>query len=208
MGLQLKSRWAGGAQVTRFVDVQHLQAAVINEAYTCFQVRFYLAFVLARQRTLDVAFRGHEPRLPVLQSVYAGIQNVLFGEGPSSLLTQERYDEALSVGRKQLREYRHGLRHGGAAASNGTHSRTPYAARLWAEGVVGVYGGGDDTTGATAYVGGLSAPVFETQLDRWAAADAGEASLEQLMPDGSMELPLSPRLPQRGPHASPPSQSL
>ena len=109
------------------------------------------------------------------------------------------------MGRKQLQEYRHGLKYGAPVASNGTHSRTPYAARLWAEGVVGAYGGGDDTTGATAFVGGLTAPAFETELDRWAAEDAGVATLEQLMPDGTLELPLSPRLPQ--PRSSP-AQSL
>jgi len=204
MGLQLKSRWAGGKQVTRFVDLQHLQAAVINEAYTCFQVRFYLAFVLAGQRSLDVAFRGHEPRLPVLQSVYAGLQSVLFGEAPSSLLTQRRYDEALAVGRKQLQQYRHGLKHGAPVSSDGTHSRTPYAARLWADGVVSAYGGGDDTTGAAAHAGGSNAPAMETELDRWAAEDAGIASLHEIMPNGLLDVPLSPRLPYRHPRASPP----
>ncbi len=207
MGLQVKSRWAGGRQVTRFVDVQHLQAAVINEAYSCFKVHFYLAFVLVGQRTLDVAFRGHEPRLPLLQAVYAGLQEVLFGEAPCTPLTQERYDEALSVGRKQLQEYRHGLQHGGVPSKDGlTHSRTPYAARLWVDGVVSPYGGGDDTTGAVAYMGGQQHPVVETELDRWAAEDQGLPPLAEALSASQHQTgsvlqgaQLPPRLPRGSP---------
>ncbi|CAE7820354.1 PIGH, partial [Symbiodinium sp. KB8] len=65
MGVQLQSKSAGGRQVTRFIDREQLRAAVVNEGYTCFSVRFYLAFLTAGSDELAVAFAGHTPRLPV-----------------------------------------------------------------------------------------------------------------------------------------------
>ena len=173
MGVQLQSKSAGGRQVTRFIDREHLRAAVVNEGYTCFSVRFYLAFLTAGSDELAVAFAGHTPRLPVVHATYCGVQSVLFGQPPGPALTQARYDAAVSVGRSQLQAYRKGLVAPEDDDEATAFDRVPYSVLLWREGVVSPYGGGDSTSGARHHTGGPMSPAASTMLDEWAAQDHG-----------------------------------
>ena len=140
--MQLQSKLAGGKQVTRFIDRQALRATLLNEGYTCFTVRFYVAFLLQGSADLAVAFEGHMPRLPVVHATYAGVQAVMDGEPEAPTLTQSRYDAATSVGRRELQLYRAGLTADGKAAGDSDLERVPYSVLLWRNGVVSPYGGG------------------------------------------------------------------
>jgi hypothetical protein len=54
VGLQLETRYAGGATSSRFIESSTILNVIINEGLTLWQVRYYLA-VLVRQPDMDTS---------------------------------------------------------------------------------------------------------------------------------------------------------
>lgn len=56
LGLQLQTHFADGREEARFVDLQRVRGAVINEGITMHRVVYYLALLVEGQDRLAVAF--------------------------------------------------------------------------------------------------------------------------------------------------------
>lgn len=80
LGVQLKKRYFTGAERHHFIDVNRIEAVIINEAFHRCHVVFYLAFRERGRESMHLAFEELIPRLPVLIRVLRGTRAVLFGE--------------------------------------------------------------------------------------------------------------------------------
>eukprot|EP00798_Chlamydomonas_sp_ICE-L_P029153 gene29151-32374_t len=88
VGIVLESRRRCGAMVsteTRFVDINNIEAIIINEGLTTTNVYYYLALMIKQpkmhsgdeQGALVIPFKNLMPRLHILQEVYVEVHNLL-----------------------------------------------------------------------------------------------------------------------------------
>ncbi|BFZ54505.1 hypothetical protein PYCC9005_001542 [Savitreella phatthalungensis] len=67
---------------TRFMPLDEIEDVLIHEGFVGFGVKYYLAVQLRGQDTLQVVFPLSLPSRSVLERVYKGTRNTLFGSTP------------------------------------------------------------------------------------------------------------------------------
>lgn len=56
LGVQLTTRYYSGAEDSYFIDVNKIQAVIINEGISMGDIIFYLAFIVKGKKKLVIAF--------------------------------------------------------------------------------------------------------------------------------------------------------
>ncbi|KAI9595469.1 GPI-GlcNAc transferase complex, PIG-H component-domain-containing protein [Syncephalis fuscata] len=79
-GLQVKTTYVGGRNVTRMIDIACVKDIVINEGITMFQVKFYLAILVDKQDKMVIIFEHLLPSLKILLKVYRGTRALMYSE--------------------------------------------------------------------------------------------------------------------------------
>eukprot|EP00164_Ancoracysta_twista_P006876 GFYU01009673.1.p1 GENE.GFYU01009673.1~~GFYU01009673.1.p1 ORF type:complete len:171 (+),score=34.20 GFYU01009673.1:90-602(+) len=77
LGIQLKTKYAGGKEKTFFIDKSKIKNVIINEGITNWSVIYYIAFVVEGHNQLIVAYSNLCPRLNLLQKVYHPIRAMI-----------------------------------------------------------------------------------------------------------------------------------
>eukprot|EP00656_Telonema_subtile_P020805 TRINITY_DN21877_c0_g1_i1.p1 TRINITY_DN21877_c0_g1~~TRINITY_DN21877_c0_g1_i1.p1 ORF type:complete len:181 (+),score=29.07 TRINITY_DN21877_c0_g1_i1:276-818(+) len=79
-GIQKRLTYASGRCEYKFIAKPTVEECIVNEGVDRFSVVFYLAFVVANQTDLELAFEHFTPRLEDLLPIFHGIRTVLFSE--------------------------------------------------------------------------------------------------------------------------------
>jgi phosphatidylinositol glycan class H protein len=66
---------------TRFIPTTSIQDIFIHEAFKGYEVRFYLAIVVKGEEDVVVVFPSLLPRREILEVVWRGARNCLYGGG-------------------------------------------------------------------------------------------------------------------------------
>lgn len=66
---------------TRFIPTTAIQDVFIHEAFTGFEVRFYLGVVVEGEKEVVVVFERLMPRRDILGVVWRGVRRVLYQQG-------------------------------------------------------------------------------------------------------------------------------
>lgn len=66
---------------TRFIPTAQIQDIFIHEAFKGFEVRFYLAVIVEGEEDAIVVFPKLLPRREILEEVWKGSRDVLYGRG-------------------------------------------------------------------------------------------------------------------------------
>ena len=79
-GAQKTTTYATGKKEYRFIAKHKINECVINEAVLGCSVVFYIAFIVAGQQEMELAFDHFTPSLHQITPVFEGVRAVLFGE--------------------------------------------------------------------------------------------------------------------------------
>ncbi|CAO3660784.1 unnamed protein product [Umbelopsis vinacea] len=81
VGVQVKTTYLSGRSVSHFIERSRICDIIIHEAITMWQVKFYMAIIVARQDRMIVVFEHLLPQLnPTLITVYRGARSMMFSD--------------------------------------------------------------------------------------------------------------------------------
>lgn len=80
VGVQLSTTFYSGHSKTRFLDMHRIGAVVLNEGITMHRVIVYLAFIVAGQDRMVVAFEHLRPPLTTLVPIYRSLHAAVTGD--------------------------------------------------------------------------------------------------------------------------------
>jgi len=81
VGVQVKTTYLSGRSVSHFIERSRICDIIIHEAITMWQVKFYMAIIVARQDRMIVVFEHLLPQLnPTVITVYRGARSMIFSD--------------------------------------------------------------------------------------------------------------------------------
>jgi hypothetical protein len=57
LGVQLETRYHSGKQTHTFIDKQKIKSIIINEGIVCYDIVFYMAFIVEGKNKIVLAFQ-------------------------------------------------------------------------------------------------------------------------------------------------------
>ncbi|KAJ3222404.1 hypothetical protein HDU78_011762, partial [Chytriomyces hyalinus] len=99
-----RSRRGFGASTSTFVPISKISQVIVNEGITLFQVRYYIAIVVAEQKDMVVVFESFLPKLRYLKPVFWEVRRMLYGDTPPHRHNHQSHPQPIEANMSSMRD--------------------------------------------------------------------------------------------------------